>query len=225
MADPIFEVVPDQEVYFYYDQRGDLNHMLGRRLNLFVSTDGTYAVTEGLNLVEHNLQRIRFSPGTLTIDDRVIILDNEIEVDVKQFNLQEDDHLYGYIKLVKNDNDKECPLYELELLVSKDEKELQCDTCYKFFEFIRHGNELVPVVYPKRAFFVNLSANFIDVYKVTNEGETRVSYKPITRVLKVFLNGVLLEENTDYKILATTREIEFLRPLSSNELVIIRGFA
>ena len=225
MAEPIFEVVPDQEVYFYYDQRGDLNHMLGRRLNLFVSTDGTYAVTEGLQLLNHDLKQIKFSPGTLTIDDRIAEIDEPLPIDISDIQLNENDHLYGYIRLHKNESENSCYDYSLQVLVSKNESELQCDNCYKFFEFVRKGQLLVPIVYPKRSLFVNISANFIDVYKVTNSGDRLVPYQPISKVLKVFLNGILLEENVDYVVLEDLYQVEFLRTLDSGELVIIRGLA
>jgi len=224
MATPVYEVIPEQEVYFYYDQQGDLDQMLGRRLTLFVSMDGTYAVTEGFHLLEHNLQRIKFSRGVIAIDDRILVLQYDVEINVSAFNLQNGEHLYGYVKLVPFEGvDTPCEAHTIEILVSKNEQELQCPKCYKFFEFKRFGNKLHILSLPKRALFVNLSANLVDVIRIANQGEQEIPYNPVNTVFKVFLNGILLEENTDYTLDRENRKVRFNRHLDSGDVVIVKG--
>jgi len=215
MGSDKLEVIPEQEVYLPLEAEGHLLELLGNLVGKFVYADTPYAVLSGCSLLEANSETIRFGAPCIIFHDYKIYLVEEPVVLSLPFDVFPGEYVYVCISFPDHGCDS-TPQFQVTKL------ETDCSTIFYGFK-VNDKKELKVIKVPPTGKFISFDGNITELVYLTNGSTNTFPYDPITTVLKVYLNGLLLMPNEDYIINKQNQTVTIKRALRQNEVVTIRG--
>ena len=226
----VLEIVPQQKIWFHFDQKGNLAELLGQRLQALVSTDNTYAVGYGFAVKELDDSKLVLTLGRLIIANRVIVIDDDTTLDLTNLAPNEGDKIYIYICYNLDASSKCKPCTSIDFKYTDNEAELDTlgDNCYKFMTLQRINGQLQVIEYPNLALHELMNLEYVEEVIRCQQNVKTYTLLKVYLVHRVFYNGNLLAPDIDY-IVTHYEDSSAITLVSVNpnegDILDIRGFS